>query len=45
MDMQEIGYLLFMQEQEEKEKAEMGKVNVENTGLLVGEIATNTSIL
>ena len=37
MNMQEIGYFLFMQEQEKKQREE---VNVELKTLLVGELAT-----
>ena len=37
MNMQEIGYFLFMQEQEKKQREE---VNVELKTLLVGELPT-----
>lgn len=37
MNMQEIGYFLFMQEQEKKQREE---VNVELKTLLMGELAT-----
>lgn len=40
LNMQDIGYFVFMQEQEEKEQEETLKVNVKNNTDFVGEQAT-----
>jgi hypothetical protein len=40
MDMQQIGYFLYMEEQERKQQEEQQKVNAEINPDLVGEEAT-----
>lgn len=40
LNMQDIGYFVFMQEQEEKEQEETLKVNVKNNTDFVGEHTT-----
>lgn len=40
MDMQQIGYFLYMEEQERKQQEEQQKVNAEKNPDLVGEEAT-----
>lgn len=40
MDMQQLGYFLYMEEQERQQKEQQEKVNVEINNDLVGEEAT-----